>query len=76
MTDRKKEPSPIPREGGKDMTVVEKKPVPIYEVQCFECKSRIQYKASETSYCHITCPVCGTSLWAMTIMPVRMEGEE
>ena len=58
------------------MIVVEKKPVPIYEVTCCECKSKIQYKASEVYYCHITCPVCGMSLWANTSSPVRMEVEE
>ena len=59
------------------MKVVERNPVPIYEVTCFECHSKIEYKASDTSYCHITCPVCGTLLWAMTIAPVRYErGEE
>lgn len=58
------------------MKVVKRKPVPIYEVTCFECQSKIEYKASEVNYCHITCPVCGTLLWAMTINPVRMEGEE
>lgn len=57
------------------MNVLEKKPVPIYEVICFECKSKIQYKASEVSWCHITCPVCGVSLWANTTFPVRMDGE-
>lgn len=57
------------------MTVVEKKPVPIYELECIECKSKIQYKASEVSWYHITCPVCGISLWANTIVPVRMEEE-
>ena len=58
------------------MEVVERKPVPIYEVTCVECKSRIQYKAAEVNYCHITCPVCGISLWANTICPVKMEGAE
>lgn len=58
------------------MRVVEKKPVPIYEVTCFECKSKIEYKASEVSWCHITCPVCGTSLWATTINPKRFEEVE
>ena len=58
------------------MNVVKRKPVPIYEVTCFECKSKIEYKASEVSWCHITCPVCGTALWATTVAPVRMEGEE
>ena len=58
------------------MIVTEKKPVPIYEVTCFECKSKIQYKRSEVSTRHITCPVCGVSLWADTIQPVRFkEGE-
>ena len=58
------------------MIVVERKPVPIYEVTCYECKSKIQYKASEVDWCHITCPVCGISLWASTIAPVRMDEVE
>lgn len=58
------------------MEVVEKKPVPIYEVTCYECKSKIRYKNSEVYYGHITCPVCRTSLWAMTILPVDYKEEE
>lgn len=58
------------------MEVIERKPIPIYEVTCRECKSKIQYKASEVSLCHITCPVCGMSLWANTISPVRVEESE
>ena len=58
------------------MIVVEKKPVPIYEVTCHECKSKIQYKKSEVFGCYIQCPVCGVSLWASTISPVRMEEGE
>lgn len=50
--------------------------MPIYEVTCFECKSKIEYKASEVSWCHITCPVCGTLLWATTINPKRFEEVE
>lgn len=57
------------------MEVVERKPVPIYEVECEECKSRIQYKAAEVQWCHITCPVCGIQNWANTICPVKMEGD-
>lgn len=55
------------------MTVVEKHPVPIYAVECWERKSKIEYKNSEVYYGHITCPVCKTSLWAMTVGPVRYE---
>lgn len=55
------------------MEVIERKPVPVYEVTCHECGSKIQYKASEVYYFHITCPVCGMSLWANTSSPVRME---
>lgn len=58
------------------MKVIERKPIPIYEVTCSECKSKIQYKASEVYYFHITCPVCGMSLWANTSSPVRMEKTE
>lgn len=57
------------------MEVIDRKPIPIYEVICCECKSRIQYKASEVTLCHITCPVCGVSLWASTNFSVRMEVE-
>ena len=56
------------------MTIVEKKPVPIYEKKCFECQSVIRYKRSEVSLVgYITCPVCGVSLCAPTINPVTME---
>ena len=58
------------------MIVVEKKPVPIYEVLCVECNSRIQYKKSEVSNLRITCPVCGLSLWANIIKPIKMEDGE
>lgn len=58
------------------MKVVEKKPIPIYEVVCYECKSKIQYKASEVSLSHITCPVCGVLIWANTILPVKTEDAE
>lgn len=57
------------------MIVIEKKPVPVYEVTCDECGSKIQYKKSEVSLAHITCPVCGVSLWANTIRAVRYESE-
>ena len=55
------------------MIVVEKKPVPVYEAECPECKSIIQYRKSEVMTCHITCPICGISFWADTIIPVRYE---
>lgn len=58
------------------MIVTEKNPVPIYEVTCCECKSKIQYKKSEVFMGHITCPVCGVSMWAGTIQPVRYEEGE
>lgn len=56
------------------MKVVDKKPVPIYETTCPECKSVIEYIASEVSFTgYITCPVCGMSTWASIIKPVRYE---
>ena len=55
------------------MKIIERRPIPIYEVVCDECKSRIVYKKSEVHNSHITCPVCGVSMWADTTMPVRME---
>lgn len=58
------------------MIITEKKPVPIYEVECIEYKSKIQYKKCEVSFSHITCPVCGVAIWADTIQPVRYEEGE
>lgn len=58
------------------MTVTEKKPVPIYEAECIECKSKIQYKKSEVFFSYIICPVCGVAIWADTIQPVRYEEGE
>jgi len=56
------------------MIVVEKKPVPIYEVECDECHSKIRYRKSEVSFTsYITCHVCGVSVWADTIQHVTYE---
>ena len=56
------------------MKVVDRKPVPIYEAECSECHSKIEYKASEVSYTgYITCPVCGSSVWGSICYPVRMD---
>ena len=60
------------------MRVVEINPVPIYEVACPECKSKLEYtkieytKADVYLY-HIQCPVCGVSMWPDTICSKRME---
>lgn len=35
--------------GGTRMTIVEKKPVPIYESTCPECKSVFRYKKADVS---------------------------
>ena len=59
------------------MIVVERKPVPIYAVECHECHSKIQYRKSEVAFTsYITCPVCGVSVWADTIRPVMYEESE
>ena len=55
------------------MTVIDKKPVPLYETECRECGSRVRYKAVETINAHIDCPVCGTNIWALTVNPVDYE---
>lgn len=52
------------------MIVIDKKPVPIYEVECPECKSKIRYKKSEVHLVHITCPACGVSFWTYTVQPI------
>lgn len=58
------------------MKVVERKSAPLYEIVCDECGSKIQYKKSEVSLSHITCPVCGMSMWANTTRPVCYDEEE
>lgn len=55
------------------MEVIDKQPIPIYEVVCYECKSKIRYKACEVFWGHISCPVCSVSLWAGTSCPVDYE---
>lgn len=59
------------------MKVVDEKPVPIYQTKCPECKSIIEYMASEVHFTgYITCPVCGMSVWASKIMPKRYTDAE
>ena len=58
------------------MEIVDRKPAPVYEVVCPECKSTIRYKACEVAFGHITCPVCGLSIWANTVCPVAYESQE
>lgn len=59
------------------MIIIDKKPIPIYESKCDECKSVFRYKKSEVSFTgFITCPVCGCSVWANTTYPVYNRKEQ
>ena len=53
--------------------VIDEKPIPIYEATCPECGSTLEYTAASVAYSHITCPVCGCSMWAMTLRPKRYQ---
>ena len=57
------------------MEVIDKKPVPIDEVECFECHSTIRFKKSEISCGFISCPVCNMSLMVTPLHPVKYESE-
>ena len=46
------------------MTIIKKKPVPVYQSECEECGSVFRYRKSEVRNMHITCPVCGETMWA------------
>ena len=47
------------------MTVIDKKPVPLYVKECSECGSTFTYRKVEVHFTgYICCPVCGVSLWA------------
>lgn len=58
------------------MEIVKEMPVPIYEVECYECHSVIRYKRSDVCLGSITCPVCGMILHATTVFPINMERQE
>lgn len=55
------------------INVIDEKPIPIYEVTCPECGSVLEYTANEVAYSHIYCPVCRSSMWAMTLRPKRYQ---
>lgn len=38
----------------------------MYQIECPECKSVLQFCKAEINNLHITCPVCGVSTWADT----------
>lgn len=52
------------------MTVIKEGQVPLYDAVCFECDSRIRYKASEASGGYIECPICGMRIMAIMDNPV------
>lgn len=57
------------------MEVIDRKPIPIYEVVCPECESTIRYKACEiVDFGAIKCPVCNTRVWVSACFPVAYEG--
>jgi hypothetical protein len=43
--------------------VIDRKPVPVYEIKCLECRSTIRYRAREVKWESLTCPVCGCPIW-------------
>lgn len=55
------------------INIIDEKPIPIYEETCPECGSVLEYTAASVAYSHITCPVCGCSMWAMTLRPKRYQ---
>ena len=55
------------------MEVVERGSIPIYEVECFECRSKIRYKKCEVPLHRLTCPVCGVTIEAHALLFVDKE---
>ena len=51
--------------------VIERKKVPFYETECFECKSKLRFTKADVCLMHITCPVCGMS---NNVVPVSPDG--
>lgn len=59
------------------MIVVKRNPIPLYEIECYECKSVIRFQAGEVDASEfITCPVCGVKIPSWNCCPVDMEVDE
>lgn len=59
------------------MIVVKRNPIPLYEVECYECKSVIRFQAGEVDASElITCPVCGVKTPTWSCCPVEMEVDD
>ena len=58
------------------MEIIDRKPIPLYESVCPECKSRFRYTKVEISWQHIACPVCGMGCWASDVPVAYKETEE
>lgn len=46
--------------------IIEKKKIPYYECECYECGSRLRFTKKDMSLNHILCPVCGCSVSVVT----------
>ena len=57
------------------MTIIERKPVPVYESVCQECGSRFRYRASEVDGTFIKCPVCESFAFTTADNPVGTEDD-
>ena len=57
------------------MEIIKENPVPIYELECNECHSVIHYQKSDAPYSMISCPVCGTLVFATGMNPVTIRGK-
>lgn len=44
------------------ITVIKEGKTPVYQVECYECKSILHYTRADVSLMHITCPVCNCSI--------------
>lgn len=44
------------------ITVIKEGKTPIYQVECYECKSILRYTRADVSLMHITCPICKCSV--------------
>lgn len=44
------------------ITVIKEGKTPVYQVECYECKSILRYTRADVSLMHITCPICDCSI--------------
>ena len=58
------------------ITIIKEGKTPIYQVECYECKSILRYTRADVSLMHISCPICKCSISVSYHPSDEVEGKE